>query len=108
MRIAVIADALGLTLPEGTVTGRARTAAAGSQVRGGPTRPHVVSDAELELVTGAGDTGETIGGLIGAAASGVIPIGSGNAANIGSAIGGKVEDVVTGVSCAIATAIRNL
>jgi len=32
MRIAIIADALGLTLPEGTVTGRARAAAAGSQV----------------------------------------------------------------------------
>ena len=70
----------------------------------------IITDEELELVTGAGETGATVGGVIGAGigSSQVCPIGPQAGGAIGSAIGSKVEDIVSGASIVIANAIYRL
>jgi len=70
----------------------------------------VITDEELELVTGAGETGEVVGQVIGAAIGSTAgcPVGASNGGLIGAAIGGKIEDTVTSACILIASGIRAL
>jgi len=70
----------------------------------------IITDEELELVAGAGETGEAVGQVIGAGigTTPVCPVGASNGGLIGAAVGGKIEDIVTGACVLIASGIRAL